>query len=167
MKQCFKCKELKCPADFAMDNQKWDRLRPQCRACEKEGRKPRHKLTEDEVIARRLRSRNHRSNWRNKNPELYHISRRNAQYKKKYGITYAQFIEFCENLDYKCPLCQTTLRIEGYNGPNKAVVDHCHRTNKFRSVLCHFCNAGLGYMKESIETLKNAINYLEAHSCVP
>lgn len=40
-------------------------------------------------------------------------------------------------------------------------LDHCHRTNKIRGVLCHYCNIGLGHFKENIELLKAAVQYLE------
>ena len=42
-------------------------------------------------------------------------------------------------------------------------VDHCHKTNKVRELLCQNCNTGIGYFKESIAILQLAINYLEKH----
>lgn len=41
------------------------------------------------------------------------------------------------------------------------VIDHCHATGKVRGLLCHNCNRGLGLMKDSVESLKKAIEYLE------
>lgn len=40
-------------------------------------------------------------------------------------------------------------------------VDHCHTTGKIRGLLCTNCNRALGNIKDSIDNLKNAIEYLE------
>ena len=42
-------------------------------------------------------------------------------------------------------------------------IDHCHKTQKVRGLLCAFCNALIGYAKDSIETLQSAIEYLKFH----
>lgn len=41
--------------------------------------------------------------------------------------------------------------------------DHCHTTNYFRGFLCANCNFGLGFFKDRIRLLANAIIYLEDH----
>ncbi len=40
-------------------------------------------------------------------------------------------------------------------------VDHDHKTGEVRGLLCNSCNAGLGFLKDSIETLAQAIIYLK------
>lgn len=40
-------------------------------------------------------------------------------------------------------------------------IDHDHATGRVRGLLCNDCNLSLGYAKDSIETLKNLIKYLE------
>jgi len=39
----------------------------------------------------------------------------------------------------KCDCCKIDL-IAGKTGGNHKVMDHCHKTGKFRNVLCHNCN---------------------------
>lgn len=39
-------------------------------------------------------------------------------------------------------------------------VDHCHRTNKVRGLLCTKCNLGLGYFADTEELLQQAVTYL-------
>ena len=51
-----------------------------------------------------------------------------------------------------CPIC-------GSEEP--LVVDHDHSTSKVRGLICNHCNLVLGHAKDNIETLKNAIKYLE------
>lgn len=45
------------------------------------------------------------------------------------------------------------------NGMNKnLVVDHCHKTNKFRGLLCISCNRFLGYYENSKELAEAYLN---------
>lgn len=39
-------------------------------------------------------------------------------------------------------------------------IDHNHSTGEVRGVLCPGCNSGLGHFRESIPSLRSAINYL-------
>ena len=59
---------------------------------------------------------------------------------------------------WKCPICNKNT-IPGLT--SKVVLDHDHLTGKPRAWICDSCNTGLGRFKDDIETLKNAINYLE------
>ncbi len=42
----------------------------------------------------------------------------------------------------------------------KLVIDHCHKTWKYRGMLCSPCNMAIWMLNENIETLKSAIDYL-------
>ena len=46
----------------------------------------------------------------------------------------------------------------------KLQVDHCHKTNNIRELLCGHCNMLLGHANDDITVLKNAIKYLKKHS---
>jgi hypothetical protein len=52
----------------------------------------------------------------------------------------------------ECAICNTPT--------SKLVVDHCHKTNRVRGVLCNSCNLGLGKFKDSPELLEAAMLYL-------
>lgn len=45
------------------------------------------------------------------------------------------------------------------------IVDHCSVTGQNRSLLCNYCNVGLGYFKDSVVLLVRAIVYLVRHGC--
>lgn len=63
----------------------------------------------------------------------------------------------------KCKICNTELEIAIGRGKfknNTAVVDHCHKTNKIRGILCSKCNTGLGDFKDNAETIYKAFTYL-------
>ena len=42
-------------------------------------------------------------------------------------------------------------------------IDHDHKTNKVRGVLCHNCNTALGLVGDNIDTLSSMITYLNDH----
>lgn len=44
----------------------------------------------------------------------------------------------------------------------KLVVDHNHKTEKFRGWLCTNCNQGIGLLKDDLETILKAVEYLRA-----
>lgn len=43
-------------------------------------------------------------------------------------------------------------------------VDHCHKTNKIRGLLCINCNNGLGAFKDNVFSLNRAIQYLKENN---
>ena len=82
------------------------------------------------------------------------LSQQRKELKKIYGLP-------PEN--YQCPICQRYEKQISSGGGNKStrwVLDHNHEKNQFRGWLCHSCNMGIGAFKDSIETLNNAIEYL-------
>lgn len=42
----------------------------------------------------------------------------------------------------------------------KLVVDHCHKTMRFRGYICQKCNIGIGRLGDTLEGLSKAIIYL-------
>lgn len=73
------------------------------------------------------------------------------RFKQKYGLTPEQYEGMVEATPH-CPIC-------GSEEP--LVVDHDHSTQEVRGLICNHCNLVLGHAKDNIETLKNAIAYLE------
>ena len=66
--------------------------------------------------------------------------------------------------NYECPICNRSAdEVSGSGGKKSGVwcCDHDHTTNKFRGWLCHSCNRALGNMKDDVDQLKRAIEYLE------
>lgn len=43
------------------------------------------------------------------------------------------------------------------------VVDHCHKTGKFRGWLCSGCNSGLGLLDDDLAGILKAAEYLNNH----
>ena len=49
---------------------------------------------------------------------------------------------------------------------NNLTIDHCHKTGKFRGMLCSKCNRGIGFFKDDIKLLEKAICYLRNNELI-
>ena len=48
-------------------------------------------------------------------------------------------------------------------GKRNHALDHDHATGKLRGILCQRCNVGLGYFDDSVDLLRQAIDYLNKY----
>ena len=92
-------------------------------------------------------------NWHSKTPIEKQASRVNAMY----GITPDEYREMHEKQQGKCAICN-----ESPSTKRLLHVDHCHKTNVVRGLLCSGCNTAIGLMKENVQTFLNAVKYLGA-----
>jgi hypothetical protein len=89
---------------------------------------------------------------------LYPALYREQQIKRKYGLGPEEYNELLLKQGGACAICGRALETEK---PNKVHVDHDHITGKVRGILCENCNKGIGFLKDSIESLQRAIAYLK------
>ena len=77
---------------------------------------------------------------------------------KQYGLTPEEYDRMFIARKGRCDICG--------NVPKKLHVDHVHGSNPVvvRGLLCHGCNVGIGFLKENVQALKNAIEYLNRSS---
>lgn len=87
-----------------------------------------------------------------------HKDKRIAQRLRKYGISFDDYQKLLEKQNGKCAICGSNI---GDSVGNRLYVDHNHKTGKVRGLLCSNCNFGIGSLKDSVEILKKAIEYLE------
>lgn len=71
---------------------------------------------------------------------------------------YDTFLKMLENCEYKCEICGT--RIDEY----RACVDHLHKRNKLRGLLCNTCNASLYWYEKAGRGLLSSSNSTEANA---
>ncbi len=74
----------------------------------------------------------------------------------RYGLAIEGYNDLFSEQDGKCAICgihQTELK-------KSLHIDHCHKTNKIRGLLCSNCNAAIGLFQDDIENMKCAILYL-------
>lgn len=80
---------------------------------------------------------------------------------RNYGITLDTYYEMYIKQDGKCYICKG----DGFSLKEcmrtTLVIDHDHKTGKVRGLLCPNCNRALGLLKDSVEYLNRAKEYLE------
>lgn len=69
---------------------------------------------------------------------------------KRHNITLERFEEMLSKQNHKCLVC---------GKEKKLYIDHCHKENKVRGLLCNECNVGIGMVYDSVNTLKGLIQY--------
>ncbi|ANA86370.1 endonuclease VII [Gordonia phage OneUp] len=74
--------------------------------------------------------------------------------RERYGISLAEYNDLLDEQDGKCAICHTVAKLH---------VDHCHATGKKRGLLCSQCNTAIGLLKEDLNLLSRAAEYLELH----
>ena len=134
------------------------------------------KLTEAERSQRMVEKREYNKEWNKNHPEqtaakyrrwrLAHPEQaaaiaRNSQLKKDYGITQEKYDAILKSQGGHCAFfgCMAT---EAHPGKGDALcVDHDHKTGKVRGLLCSRHNSLVGYAHDSVDELKNAIQYLQ------
>lgn len=89
--------------------------------------------------------------YRQNNPDLW--------MKYNYDITQEQYDKMLADQGGVCAICKKT------NRKNKRLcIDHCHKTDKVRGLLCDDCNLMLGHSKDNEDVLREAISYLERNT---
>ena len=75
--------------------------------------------------------------------------------KKVYGLSKNQVEEMILNQNNSCSICDVS-----FNEKNMHI-DHCHKTNKVRALLCNKCNQAIGLLDENEERFERAVKYLK------
>ncbi len=82
--------------------------------------------------------------------------------KQRYGITQEQWDAMFESQGRCCKICKGTEHCGmGWN------TDHDHKTGEIRGILCRPCNAMLGYARDNVTVLAEAIKYLTTPKGIP
>lgn len=150
MKKCNRCLVEKELDEFFNDKQGSDGKYSICKPCKKNS-------------TREWRSNNRKKynsvarEWRKKNP----VSIRGYNLKKKFGMSREDYEQMRIAQNGRCFICGAHESGERYK---KLAIDHCHKTNRVRKLLCSNCNKGIGNLQESTMLLKKAMNYLKEHS---
>lgn len=137
MKYCTKCKVEKPLSEFHRWASTPDGYHYNCKDCKRAYRKANDQLPHN--LAR---------------TKAYHF-----QY--KYGISVDDYDSMFTEQSGVCAICG---QVETHRGRSGNVVplavDHDHDTGRVRGLLCHACNVTLGNVKDSVDRLQRAIDYL-------
>jgi recombination endonuclease VII len=104
-------------------------------------------------IAERERQRRQNPEYLEKRRASGRESRRKQIFKSVYGISTADYEIMAKRQGGLCKLCKR-------KPANRLAVDHCHATNKVRSLLCLNCNSMLGFSGDDPICLEAGAAYL-------
>jgi hypothetical protein len=188
MKICYKCQIEKDENEFNKDKNQKDGLRSSCKECRKEDDKKyrqthkeqakQYRQTHKEEIRIKNRIYNqthrekrreidkkyyqtHKERWKeyaNIHKEEINFNRKKNDLMRKYKLTLEDLKDMIQKQNNKCLICNIVFGEEWKSSPR---VDHCHKTNKIRGLLCNLCNKSLGCFRDDVNILKNAIKYLK------
>lgn len=98
--------------------------------------------------------------WRQANPDLA----RSNDLKKRFGITLEDYNQMMAEQKGVCKICgfPETKLDHRTKQPRRLAVDHCHKTGRVRALLCSDCNTAIGLLKEDVELMRKAIEYVSA-----
>lgn len=135
-KTCSKCGIEKPITEFHKDSNGRLGKRASCKTCDLD----RHRL------------------YRSTNPTRYvdYVIEQNL---RRFNLSLEDYNKMLEAQDFKCAIC----RKDQGTFSKRFAVDHCHTSNKVRSLLCINCNTALGLLKEDAKTITSLLEYIHLH----
>lgn len=111
--------------------------------------------------------------YRTQNPQIYRKaslkhwhnlddSKKHSKWLKRYGLTKEEYKTLFNKQKGLCFICKKKC----CSGQNLSV-DHCHKTQKVRGLLCKKCNTALGMLDDNVEYFETAILYLKNYEESP
>lgn len=70
----------------------------------------------------------------------------------KYGISKEIYTEMMISQGHRCKIC---------NSYEPLFIDHNHETGKVRGLLCRQCNSAIGFLRDDLTIIENALKYLK------
>jgi len=145
-KKCSKCGEVKPLDQFYKRKEGILGVRSDCKKCGAlRGKEWQRKNPQQD--------KKQRKDWRDKNLDKI----KNNALQWNYGISIEEYNNLLKIQENKCIICKR----HKDDLTKSLCVDHDHATGRVRGLLCDDCNNALGRFKDSIENLKQAINYLQ------
>lgn len=104
-----------------------------------------------------------RKNYYQANKERHHQRNFRNSILKKYGLPLEKYNQMLADQKNQCAICGIGFEIKkNKSNLNKLpCVDHCHRTNRVRALLCRKCNVFLGTIESGF--IDKAREYLRVH----
>lgn len=162
---CSNCRKIKTKNKYHEDDNFRQKFLQTCKLRQQ-------KIYADEEKHNEFRMKNNA--WKRQNKDILNEKSRKRRSKlsveerkdevlrHSHGISYKEYINMLEACNFKCMICKREVKAISSDYSTKACVDHCHSMDKIRGILCKDCNSGLGYFKDNIDSLSQALEYLRA-----
>lgn len=168
---CTVCKKEKEETEYQADKLKLNGRRSNCNECKykqtREYKKNRRQSDRDyaEKTNKYLRDYLHKNPDKAKKYYKTKTKEDHLRYmlKRNYKITLEDYNRMAEEQGEVCGICgfkDVKIDKTGKSWIQRLAVDHCHKSGKVRGLLCSGCNGGLGLLRDDVEILKKAIQYL-------
>lgn len=133
----------------------------QCVTCAKKMRNRRS----EPVILRRRRARASRTPERTARLREYFRRVDLQKTLNRYKMSVGDYEKILADQAGVCAICHRPERDLDvrYGVPKRLTIDHCHRSEKFRGLLCSNCNKAIGLLEDDPELAKAATDYLVRH----
>lgn len=145
---CTACMCTLPKSSFRMRTRKVPRPRSVCKKCEANKQRERAKRHPE-------RNEFNRRDWERRNP-LKHRVHTIRHRCRLLGVRESDIPLVIATVLKDPRLCPVCLR--KYH--KRLSIDHCHRTGRFRGLICSDCNGGIGLLGDSASNLKRAVAYL-------
>lgn len=113
--------------------------------------------------------REHNRKWKQNNQEAVKASKRTWRSKHsyhnnlyKYGVTKEWYEAKLQEQVGGCAICGT--EDSGTKRSFQFHIDHCHKTNKVRGILCYRCNIFLAHLEHDPTRYRKAVDYLARYN---
>lgn len=93
--------------------------------------------------------------------DSYQLYIRKFRLKSQYGLSLEQYDAMLSCQEQSCAICKT--KTPGGRSSKYFAVDHDHKTQKVRELLCARCNTVLGHVEDNQQLLKSMTEYLKKH----
>ena len=146
-KVCRKCKIEKDISEFRKDSVGKDGFHPRCKEC----------------VNKYFREYYHKNRDKYKNyGGRSKIETRERRLRRNFNLSLSDYDRMFEEQNGVCAICGEPEIRENKFGVVKALsIDHNHKTEKIRGLLCSNCNTGLGKFGDGdIDLLCSAISYM-------
>jgi len=139
-KYCPKCKKVKDLDEFSTMKVR-GKIASHCRECNREMLNEYYDTENGKKIKKQQYVRNK-------------TTYKNSTLKRKFGISLDEYNQILIKQGGGCAICGKTEK----ENKKMLAVDHCHETNKNRSLLCSSCNICIGFIEKNkldIDAIKN------------
>jgi hypothetical protein len=99
--------------------------------------------------------------WRRQEDPVRNARERQRDRAAWYGITLADFNRLLHIQGYRCAICEASLKLKSRQAYH---IDHCHKTDRVRGILCSGCNRGIGLLGDDEAGVMRALDYLRRFS---
>lgn len=178
IKTCTKCKEVKSLDSFYKSKAAKDGLKSRCKPCcslEAKAHRKRYERINRALTTQKTEIKTCKNCKKEKLRNDFYLSPQNkdglsywcktcvasSNLMQRYGLSKNSQTKILEKQNNVCAICLQPETAKHLGKLTSLAVDHNHKTGEVRGLLCTGCNKALGFFKDDIALLQEAIRYLQ------